>query len=58
VKDKGGNLSTLAKAFISVFNCGLLGLAIPWQGCVLAMFSSNHANMHVLILNFLLVLGG
>jgi hypothetical protein len=29
VKDKGGNLSTLAKAFISIFSYGPLGLAIP-----------------------------
>jgi hypothetical protein len=57
VNDKGGNLSTIAKAFISTFNYGPLGFTIPWQGCVLAMFSSKHVNMHVMILNFLLVLG-
>jgi hypothetical protein len=57
VKDKGGNLSTLAKAFISIFSYGPLGLVVPWQDCVLAMLSSKHANMHVMILKFLLVLG-
>jgi hypothetical protein len=57
VNDKGGNLSTLAKTFISAFNYGLLGFIIPWHGCVLAMLSSKLVNMHVLILKFLLDLG-
>jgi hypothetical protein len=36
----------LQKAFISFFSYGPLGLAVPWQGCALAMLSSKHANMH------------
>jgi hypothetical protein len=57
MKNKGGNLSTFVKVFISVFSCGLLGLVIPWHGCVLAMLSSKHVNEDVMILKFLLVLG-
>jgi hypothetical protein len=30
VKNKGGNLSTLAQALTLVVNCGLLGLVVPW----------------------------
>ncbi len=30
VKDEGGNLSTLAKAFILVISCTLLTRSVPW----------------------------
>ncbi len=32
VKDEGGNLSTLAKAFIFVVTCMPFALATPWHG--------------------------
>ncbi len=32
VKDEGGNLSTLAKAFTFVVTCMPFALATPWQG--------------------------
>jgi hypothetical protein len=32
VKDKGGNLSTLAQALTFVVNCGPLALVVPWLG--------------------------
>jgi hypothetical protein len=32
VKDEGGNLSTLVRAFTFVVSCGPLAFVIPWQG--------------------------
>jgi hypothetical protein len=32
VKDKGGNLSTLAQALTFVVSCTPLALSVPWQG--------------------------
>jgi hypothetical protein len=32
VKDEGGNLSTLARAFTFVVSCTPLALSVPWQG--------------------------
>jgi hypothetical protein len=42
VKDKSGNLSTLAQAFTSIVNYSPLGLVILWQGlCFGHVFSKT-----------------
>ncbi len=53
MKDKGGNLSILAQALTSIVNYGLLQFL--GRGCDLAMLSTKHANMLVMILKFILV---
>jgi hypothetical protein len=57
VKDKGGNLSTLARALSSMVSCALLKLALLGKILVLAMLSAKHANMLAMMQQYVLAFG-
>ncbi len=57
MKDKGGNLSTLARALSSMVSCAPLKLALLGKVLVLAMLLAKHGNMLAMIQQYVLAFG-
>ncbi len=57
MKDKGGNLSTLARALSSMVSYVPLKLALLGKVLVLAMLLAKHANMLAIIQQYVLAFG-